>query len=360
MIGSDPDCHYYIYEVRVKANLYWCDCFTSNDYLFVYVDYPAILREIRWTPEYPCINYSCPPQSVEAILLVGVPPGATLAIKVLTGGGLREYSLAQAPSEPPQNCECELSMNVSPSDVLPQKAGSTNTTSTIMVSTTKPAPPEGCTVNFKVEPVTTIGHNHDGNRPKGTVTPATITIPGGSSGAASAEYKSPEVSGEEKIIAEIKGEKKSETTVRVKVLGLFDLGAGGSYRLTGSTSTGAHPANHYGTDSTIVNTNYMANDYYEQFSATIGINDMSLPWGGLFDIGQPYGSFWSTPHSSHRKGTSVDIDRCAQSTTIDNPNSQGTCPNEWIQVDRKEIERICKENSGSLVPESTIHCEFSQ
>ena len=318
MIGSDPSCRYYIYEVRAKVNnAIWCDCFTLNDYFMVYVEYPAILRGTWWTPKYPCINHSCPPQSVEEIILVGVPPGATLAIKVVAGrplagyGGLWVYTLAQAPSEPPQNCECELSINVSPSDISPQKAGSANTTSTIMVSTTKPAPPEGCTVNFKVEPINTIGHNHDGNRPKGTVTPATLTIPGGSPGAVSAEYKSSEVSGEEKIIAEIKGEKKGEATVNVKVPGLSPLVSKPSLLPWGGTAEHKLGDNNYGTGYTLSAVYYAVGKYAKDHALNtapdvyLAVIDMSLPYGGLFDINGD----WDTPHDWHRVGRSVDFSK---------------------------------------------------
>lgn len=51
----------------------------------------------------------------------------------------------------------------------------------------------------------------------------------------------------------------------------------------------------------------MATDYYYQFSATLGINDMSLPWGGLFDICGD----WEPGHDTHRIGTAVDMDQTA-------------------------------------------------
>jgi hypothetical protein len=43
---------------------------------------------------------------------------------------------------------------------------------------------------------------------------------------------------------------------------------------------------------------------YSQGSHALGVNDMSLPWGGILDIGND----WLTPHALHRSGTSVDID----------------------------------------------------
>lgn len=40
---------------------------------------------------------------------------------------------------------------------------------------------------------------------------------------------------------------------------------------------------------------------------------MSLHWGGLFDVNEN----WSAPHSLHRTGKSIDIDRCADGVLVD-------------------------------------------
>lgn len=313
MIGSDPDCRYYIYEIHIIVNLHneWFVWYTSGVVLEEYV------IETQLDP-----NTNSPYhwwRTVEVTQHVGVQPGRILNVMVIPyyGGtvyGTAEYTLAQAPSEPPQNCECELSMNVSPNEVSPQKAGSANTASTIRVSTTKPAPPEGCTVNFKVEPVENSGgHSHGGNRPKGTVTPTTLTIPAGSLEPVYALYSSSDVSGQEKIIVEVNGSKADEKMVEVKVPDLMPLDSLSWYNLTGSTSS--HSANHYGTNSTKVAVYNMASDYWNEALVRLGINDMSLPWGGLFDIN---GNWSSSPgHSLHRTGESVDIDRCADGVLVD-------------------------------------------
>jgi|GEM_PF-6731420 len=250
---------------------------------------------------------------------------------------------------PDEGC-CEGSVSVYPSEVWPfmpeaqRPSGYSEdwTKSTITISLTKPAPPGGCDINFEVEPVTDSGGHIDNGhtviRPKGTVNSVTIPI---NAIEGKAEYRSSEVSGEERIIAKVGEKKVGEATIKVRVPGLYPM-PGGDYRLTGQRT--AHPDNHYGTYYTVVNTHAVAEDFYRQFNATLGINDMSLEWGGLFDI---YGN-WSPPHSSHRKGTSVDIDR----------NAQG--PNGYIPVDRNSIEKICRKYSGHLIPEPTIHCEFPQ
>ncbi len=95
----------------------------------------------------------------------------------------------------------------------------------------------------------------------------------------------------------------------------------------------------------------------------LGINDMSLPLGGLFDI---YHN-WHPPHNSHRKGTSVDIDRCAwKDGGIEEGGvaAEDPCglslgyPGGFVRVDRKEIEKLCNQRGGRLLPEPTCHYEF--
>jgi len=74
----------------------------------------------------------------------------------------------------------------------------------------------------------------------------------------------------------------------------------------------------------------MAADYYEETGIAIGINDMSLPWGGLFDIDNN----WSTPHSKHRTGKSVDVDHSGvNEVKLDNIAKEYGCK-------RREVDRI--------------------
>jgi hypothetical protein len=54
----------------------------------------------------------------------------------------------------------------------------------------------------------------------------------------------------------------------------------------------------------VASTTAMAIAYFLFKGSRLGINDMSLPKGGLFDIC----STWLPPHKMHRRGTSVDLD----------------------------------------------------
>jgi len=103
--------------------------------------------------------------------------------------------------------------------------------------------------------------------------------------------------------------------VSVGFAGLHDPGVDGSgiIRYTGVTTT--HPINHFASGELHVFVRKMAT-YYNLLAAdavkgTIGINDMSLERGGLFDIDGAW-----TPanpgHFRHRFGTDADIDRFAQ------------------------------------------------
>lgn len=241
---------------------------------------------------------------------------------------------------------CEINVRVSPSEVWPQKTGSKETTATVMVSLTSPPPPEGCTVNLMVEPVEKSGghiHTSGRNDHKGTLT--TYTMHFDAEGAQNTKYWSSEVSGEEKIIAKVKGEKKGEAKVTVMVPGLEPLGSSIVYNLSQSPDAAiTHPKNHYGVPDTNDKIFNVAFEYLYETDAILGINDMSLEKGGLFDIDAD----WLPPHSSHRVGKSVDINRTAQDTeTL-----------KYVNVDRERLNRIAARHGGVKVKEPTIHYEF--
>jgi hypothetical protein len=86
-------------------------------------------------------------------------------------------------------------------------------------------------------------------------------------------------------------------------------------------------------------------DFYNNNDATLGINDMSLIYGGVFDLDRD----WEEPHNLHRLGRSIDIDSHAFSTD----------KKIYLPVDKREIARLCQEyGDGHLEPEATMHCEY--
>lgn len=101
--------------------------------------------------------------------------------------------------------------------------------------------------------------------------------------------------------------------ISVGFLGLFDPGieyGDVDVRYTGATT--AHGSNHNGTPELHQMVRDMAVRYNieadDAVKGSIGLNDMSLDLGGLFDIA----GAWERPHSRHRFGTDCDIDRFVQ------------------------------------------------
>jgi hypothetical protein len=246
----------------------------------------------------------------------------------------------------------------------------------VLVSLWGPAPQGGCPIELKSTPIVRSGgHYHDtDDAPAGDLSSQSIIIPNGET-EATAYFSSPFVSGSRSITVNVEGypEYAIKKTVTVRVDGLRGLGASSGYRLTGQTT--AHLLNHYGLSGTNSATAILANSYRTRKNATIGINDMSLDQGGLFDIN----GNWGTPHRSHRKGTSVDMDRCAlvEGCPADAPDcdvSTITCTIPTIVNGRRtrdvtvipgyrdftvdEMNSACIAVGGFRVAEVTHHCEI--
>ncbi len=195
----------------------------------------------------------------------------------------------------------EISLSASPVEVWPSVTSGPNT-STINIR--GPAVP----LALSVLPVEySGGHQHDGTRVNHTGTLSTYSCtPDASCQCPPITYTAGEVAGFETIQASSSSSTAS-ATLTISVPGLTPLASSPSYNLTGQTID--HPDNHYGTPGMNSVLPVIAEAYSK--TETLGINDMSLIFGGLFDIGPPYGAFWSPPHTLHRVGKSADIDRCA-------------------------------------------------
>jgi hypothetical protein len=133
------------------------------------------------------------------------------------------------------------------------------------------------------------------------------------------EYTAPEFSGTFALTAKStteQGEDKDELTV--KVPGLTELGTSLYYELVGAPNnhagtndpcrtnppTSLHYSNHYGTRAMLAAIDSIARNYNRLHPGVrLRINDMSLEWGGLFDINNN----WQRPHAEHREGKSADI-----------------------------------------------------
>lgn len=91
---------------------------------------------------------------------------------------------------------------------------------------------------------------------------------------------------------------------------LVGIGSGRGFTLTGALPQ--HPSNHFGLPEVNGRLVQLA-DYYatDPTREILAYNDMSLVWGGLFDIGPtpdfPNGLFWQPPHDEHRVGRQIDV-----------------------------------------------------
>lgn len=198
-------------------------------------------------------------------------------------------------------------------------------------------------------------------------------------------YTPPEVAGD--LVLTISGwsdgslttplEKVAPITFQIAVTGLSEIPASLFYRLTGvypnsstNPNTQFHFRNHFVSGRAKAEIIPMAQEYFLSDSlASMGVNDASLPQGGLFDLDVAWDD--AGGHKLHRSGNSVDVDRCARSTIPDNPNdrcaifptqhnpnNQVCCPAGWIIIDRIDFKDLCKKYQGRVAPEPTHHCEF--
>ncbi len=90
---------------------------------------------------------------------------------------------------------------------------------------------------------------------------------------------------------------------------LLPLEGEGIYHKVVRNGVDKHPNGTYAKTGTINKLEKIANDYYGITNNKLSINDMSLPWGGMFDLN---GQWWvdktkGNGHVSHRTGTSIDI-----------------------------------------------------
>jgi len=151
------------------------------------------------------------------------------------------------------------------------------------------------------------GHRHDVDRPVGTITPARKTAD--RSGGAEFQYRS-NVPGGEEVVSLTVGGQTSNVHVEVRIPALVELAAGPAYDLTGTTAEHPSPANHFGRQTTVDALQRIA-AAYEQHKIDnglnawprVGYNDISLPFGGIFDISGE----WRPSHHEHRLGRNVDF-----------------------------------------------------
>ncbi len=218
----------------------------------------------------------------------------------------------------------QQSMNINiqaePAEVYPTHTGqdaNNNNRTTITVSVTRGSnnPVSGHSVQLEARAVERSGgHDHDGNRPAGTLSATEGQT--GEDGKFVVMYTASEFGGIERIIARSTTVNKNDSVdVTVRVPNLLLFGGAGSYQLTGANDK--HQNNHYfcsqaAIDSLISVANQFSKAKWNT-SGAMRLNDMSLEWGGLFDLD----TLWSNKkgHNAHRIGKSVDIENLVYEQT---------------------------------------------
>ena len=98
----------------------------------------------------------------------------------------------------------------------------------------------------------------------------------------------------------------SATDVYVGFQGYGALTATANMTLIGANSV--HPLNHFATPNTLAAINLIVNAYALGYGTAsgyqvVGVNDISLTGGGMFDLHQD----WTVPHNQHNYGLAVDF-----------------------------------------------------
>jgi len=128
-------------------------------------------------------------------------------------------------------------------------------------------------------------------------------------------------------------------TAQAGIEGLSPLPAGIGYALVGATAK--HASNHYATGAVLSAIPLIASDYRATFpkDSDLLVNDISLLYGGLFDIG----GGWAAPHITHRFGSQVDLQK-------------STIPAEH----QAKFEELAKKHGARILIEGThYHLDFT-
>jgi hypothetical protein len=182
-------------------------------------------------------------------------------------------------------------------------------------------------------------------------------------GACSLKLLTPRVSATYEVTAAVDGVTPSVQQLKVGYPNFVSLAGNGcpaigplpaaaTYCLTGDTVL--HPSNHYGTAKLVDAIPLLAAAYRKRtgLAGALGINDMSLSTGGLFDSQGRYGERATAPkefegHVTHRTGLGVDINRTYFLT------NGGKVP-----VNKKLLELTAKSMGFVPVDEPSIHFDL--
>lgn len=149
---------------------------------------------------------------------------------------------------------------------------------------------------------------HTGTRPIGKLQRTTGTT--NSSGCFDTTYSPSHISGQFQVHSNISGE-TGYTNAAVLFPGFVNLLPGGDHKLIGATNS--HPSNHWGTPQAVNSLELIASDYKAEYygnnpipeDSKVAYNDMSLVWGGKFDLSNNWANT-NSKHAEHREGINCD------------------------------------------------------
>lgn len=168
-------------------------------------------------------------------------------------------------------------------------------------------------------------------------------------------------------------EDEAEVAVRVALVPVAALFPRAGERHRGAGTAGFHPdATAYWVDPRAVARVLLLQTLWEHLTRSpshpngtyLSFNDLSLPWGGLFD--DP--GNWERPHNSHRLGTSADLNNRSKGPFDVDTQMQVTTPapgavadptaTDGIRVDLSLFNTVCRRSGGYLIPRDNFHCEW--
>ena len=187
--------------------------------------------------------------------------------------------------------------------------------------------------------VNTGGHNHNnGTRP--TSAYGSLSSTGGSTGSNGHlpfTFTASRVGGWEWIKVCVDDTDNCSTDlVRIRYSNISSYSGHSTNAFIGSTTT--HPSNHHGTLSFRNAVSSVTQQYHNEFSCystyqRVGVNDMALVFGGVFDL-YPDGPQWVPGHKTHDRGKAADFRA--------KPNRNNSIIYETPIIDR--FRQICRDN----------------
>lgn len=183
------------------------------------------------------------------------------------------------------------------------------------------------------------GHSHpDSSRTPVEMPPGTLDAQPSTSatGVDTVLYSASVFSGQVTITATSDSLPPEYQVVTVRFPGLVEYTGTANDVLIGYTNK--HPGNHYGSAQMVAALAGLSAAFYERYEVKLGYNDMSLAWGGKFEVDTLAGYDPDIAHKEHRAGESTDLrinywpEDHFLSAGYHNPTPSGKWLMEWWQA----------------------------